>query len=820
MSDQFDLPPEVADALETDKPVEKSALEQLAIHLVGKRDEAIAGRRASGIEEVWRNAEEAYLRIDDSNRGSFTRGRWQKPTTMQGPVDTNSAAVRGNGETRSTAYVGLTSRYVDAGTAKLSEILLPASEKSFSFSATPVQDVADGLKNDTQAVHNGVPLERDAQPGEIASATPGPAGLPGTPPAAEPGVAPGVPIKVSDLAKEALDAANEKAKKAEKRIWDWMVESRYRFEMRKVIFDAARIGVGILKGPFPRVKTYRRFENGQLKIQRKTSAVWEHKDPWNIFPDPACGEDIRDGDYLFEYETYTARKLRDLKGQVGYISDTIDKILDAGPQGTNPQTAKPNDLPNKHQYEVWHFYGTIPKAALEEAGTEIPTGDKNLHYAIVTMVNDRVIRAVLNPMDSGCLPYHAMSWQRRSGYWAGVGVGEQLEMPQRAINAAIRAMFNNAGKSAGSIGVINDAVLQPVDGRWEMTPDKLFKLKQDIASGTVDDVRKAINFFEVPNVTDKLMRIVEMCLKLAEESTNIPLVTQGQSGSTTPETYGAAQLQNNNANQLLRSIGYTYDDQITEPTVLQAYEYLLLDPNVPDDEKGDWTIDAHGSVTMVERAIQENTVRQMGEYALNPVFGVNPKKWFAQFSIVNRLNPKEFQYTEEEQRQIDSKGTPPPPAVQVAQIKVADAKEQRALQKVLADIASQTNIAIEKLDNQSKEQIAQLRAQVEQLRIQKDTDRDTVYAQAEAHRVEVDGGLRAQEMQLRRDLEMLKYATQQNISLEQVKKELAISAAELNTQKQIAGMSTAADLHKHATDVAQPGTEVPGRAPKGEAFAK
>ena len=46
----------------------------------------------------------------------------------------------------------------------------------------------------------------------------------------------------------------------------------------------------------------------------------------------------------------------------------------------------------------------------------------------------------------------------------------------------------------------------------------------------------------------------------AEESTSIPLITQGQTGPTTPDTFGAAQLQNNNANQLLRSVGYAVDE--------------------------------------------------------------------------------------------------------------------------------------------------------------------------------------------------------------------------------------------------------------------
>ena len=125
-------------------------------------------------------------------------------------------------------------------------------------------------------------------------------------------------------------------------------------------------------------------------------------------------------------------------------------------------------------------------------------------------------------------------------------------------------------------------------------------------------MNRAFQLYEIPNVTDQMLKILETGERLGEEATSIPLITQGQSGVTTPDTFGAAQLQNNNANQLLRSIGYAFDDNITEPQVRQYYEWLLLDPDVPDEEKGEFTINAHGSIALVERAIQDQTLWQMG----------------------------------------------------------------------------------------------------------------------------------------------------------------------------------------------------------------
>ena len=57
------------------------------------------------------------------------------------------------------------------------------------------------------------------------------------------------------FAAEIREQADEKAKKAEKRIHDWMVEANYSAEMRKVLHDASRIGVGVLMAPFAESRT-------------------------------------------------------------------------------------------------------------------------------------------------------------------------------------------------------------------------------------------------------------------------------------------------------------------------------------------------------------------------------------------------------------------------------------------------------------------------------------------------------------------------------------------------------------------------------------
>ena len=824
-----DLPDDVRDLISPHMASSPDVLDAIGVSIAQRRDEAKAARTSSGVETVWRDCEEAYVGIDNANRMEFQNAKWSKPMSSDGPV-TTGRAPRQN-DHKSTAYVRLTARYVDAGAAKLAEILLPADDKAFSFSETPVPELIKAKDDTSQVVHDGLgntPLTRAARPDEMplpapaSAAPPIPSSAGAAPmataapavgavlPAGAAGAAPPppqVPLTVKDLAEEAIEMAREKAKKAETRIYDWMVDSQYTAEMRKVIFDAARLGVGVLKAPYPKAtrgislsKTNDGGVNLQIEDRIAPAAKWV--DPWNVFPDPACAENIHEGDFIFERDYMSKRQLRELKKVPGYIADQIDAVLLEGPDKAYLKSDSGSaSEERKSRYEIWYYYGTLKPEEMScisaAAGAPLSSTDtsKKEVYAIVTMVNSCVIRATINPLDSGKFPYHSVPWQRRAGNWAGIGVSEQIKMPQKTINAATRAMLNNAGKSAGSQIVIDQSAIKPADGEWIATPDKIWYKTGD-SEGS--DVRQAFMAIEIPNVTDHLMTVINYALQLAEESTSIPLITQGQSGPTTPDTFGAAQLQNNNANQLLRSIGYAFDDYITEPVVRQFYEWLLLDPDVPDDEKGDFTINAHGSAALVERAIQDQTIAQMGAMAINPAYGIDPKKWFVMMAKSKKLDPKELQYTPEEQAKMDAAPPPPAPAVQVAQIAAQTAAQALA--------AKQTS---EQRSDQNEAEIAHAAQQLEGQRIQVDQ-----------HASLTDATVKLHELQTRHDLALLDYANKRGISLDKAKADLAKTAMQLNTQKQLNAENNAVDLHKHHNPGPKPPVQVPGRAANGQAFSQ
>lgn len=759
-----------------------------------KRDAAVKWRKESCIEELWTYCEEAYVGIDEANRHEFSGG-WIKPPTMSGGLILRQ---RGNDDSKSTAFVLLTARYVDAGAAKIGEITQPVDGPPFKMDPTPVPDLISGQKDERQIVDNGVQMMRPAANDEAVAADPTQAPQdPTQAPQSPPQVPPQVPLTVKDLARARMDEATTAAKKASERIYDWLTECKHPAQMRKVTFDGARLGVGVLKGPIPSIskaKSVRIVDgNAVIDVEQKTVPITKWINPWNFFPAEDCGENIHDGGYVVERDLISQSALRKLADEPGYLEEAIELVIKQGPDKCNDSRGGIDIELSKKSYKVWYFYGEIDRSEFDAANPEqsekLPEAQESV-FAIVTLVNDTVIRATINPMDSGRFPYHVFCWRRRPGHWAGKGVAEQVKLAQVSVNGATRALFNNAGLSAGSLIVMDRGAITPaVSGDWRILPNSLwFKSPES----TMDDVRKAFATFQIPNMTPQMMSVIELGFKFAEESSSIPLITQGQSGSTTPDTFGATQLQNNNANQLLRDVGHAVADGITNPLIEQMYEWLLLDPDIPAEEKGDFKVNTNAAAAMIERAVQDRTIIQMGQMVLNPAFGADPKKWFAMMLRANRLDPRDVQYTEEEMAAQEKNQSPPLPLA-VAQIRAASA-----------------------------EKIAAGRDQVTVQKSQLDTDRDNAYQQSLNERAKISSDANERELAMKRELEVFKENNSLKKELDKLKAELAISTQKLATTKELAYADMAAGDGNNVIGKPDPtpAIEIPGKAEPGQSFAQ
>lgn len=783
-------------------------VEAFGASLARKRDEAIAARQECGIEDEWRAAEDAYQGIDDASRGD---SKMAKPVSPDGGMATSS---RSKSATRSTVVMNITRPYVDAAAARVADMLLPTDDTPWGLKPTPKPTMLPKA-----ALSSALPMPMGqamppmagpvGQPNELTAPQGVPPGMPPGMPGGMPGMQPPPPPPPPDPAAEAkklADAEDGRAKdsadKATEQIEDWLVQCQWHAEVRKMIEDCARLGTGVLKGPTPvRIKSRSMQEvEGQMSLTVEESIAPHSKaiSPWNFYPDAACGEVVQDGSGVWERDTLSAKAVRELKQLPGYLKGQIDEALEEGPQAKHGKAGYQAKVKTSDRdvFDVWYYHGAAEREDLEAAGVEVPKDQDVTAHCVVTMVNNRVIKAAINPLDSGDFPYDVMVWQRKSGLPYGTGVSMQINVPQRMLTGAVRNMNDNAGLSSGPQIVARRGAIVPADGKWEMTPRKFWWANDDADPGAV---QQAFTVFNIPTMQQELLNIAQYAMKMAEDVTGMPALMQGQN-TNAPDTVGGMQMMQNNAGTVLRRIARLFDDRVTEPHIRRYYEWLML-YGEDDACKGDFQIDARGSTALVERDMQSQAIMQMGALATNPAFGIDPEKWFAETLKAQRLDPSRFLMDDEKKQAMSQRPPPVAPQIEVAKMRI-EAEAQQA----------QLNMQKAQLDNQTRLQINQqsVQAQVEKMRL--DTDRDNVYVQSQANRDEATHTAKMSELQLKRELAMLDYANKRELTLDQVKADLAKKAMEINATKELAGMKVGSDM------LPKPPIEPPQRAKPGESY--
>lgn len=780
-------------AAEHDDDERNSAvLNALAVTIINKRAEAVAARQSCGIETEWLGDDEFYQGYDDANRHEFAYTA-QKPVQGTG---NNAPVVKQEGK-GSVVFPNITQPYVDAAAARVGDMLLPTDDRNFAIEPTPIPDLFEGLE---QAIAANQPQPAAAPipaPGMQAQGM----GIPGMPQQSAPQQPPapvgdepqvnvdGIVMAVSQ-AKAKFDAMKEDAKrradKAQEQVDDWLMECQYHAEMRKVIDDAARLGSGVIKGPVPVKRKATAWHRNPMSGVYEMKMVEEIKpasfrvDPWDLFPDPACGESIHRGDYVFERDRQTRKCLEAMKGLPGYLDEAIEHVLKEGPSRVNEADSRhlmSDNYSRKSQFEVWYYHGNITGEELRCAGVDFGTdgeddgenegegedSDDKIYPAIITMVNDTIIRASLNPLDDGQFPYDVIPWKRRTGMPWGMGVARQMRTPQRIVVAACRNLMDNAGLAAGPQIVLREGT-EPANGVYEIRPLKIWRRTDDsnpqMSGSPVESVT-------IPMLQAELMAIIQFGMKMAEDVTGLPMLLQGQQGQA-PDTVGGLTILNNNANSVLRRIARLFDSSITEPHIRRYYTWLMGYSD-DDEAKGDFQIVARGSTALVERDIQGQELVQVLQMSTNPAFELSPARTAAEYLKSRRFDPAAFQLTDEEKQEMAQRQAPEDPRIAAA--------------KIMADASMQRDRA--KFQHEAQE-----------------SDKDRAFEQFMA---QLTADLDAQ-------LDARAQAGQQTIAFSDIKAMLAATTMKLQTQKELSAHSAA------MKQTSTPPTEPAGTAPAGHAY--
>lgn len=605
-------------------------LQELYTFFAGMRDRWIQHRIALGVENRWRKSSMLY----HGDPGISAASLEETLKTGPAPSSPKSAAAP-----RSRIVVNIVRPKVEQAVARMCEILFPVDDRNWGIRPTPMPELGERIGNKAPTVD---------------PATGQPTGF------------------TADVEADAIQqAAKEQAEHMQRSIDDSLVECDYNGECRKLIEDGVRLGTGCIMGPFPKRSRKKRWKSGiqpgaekkvsVMEIQDKISPASSRLDPWNVYFDPACGDDHQRGRGVWIRRPNTTRKdLRALVGLPGFDSECIKHVLRTQPCRISTVEGRvQKNYFDDDSYEMWTYHGEVEAEELIELSERVsddkdPDPLKDVSDAVIVMVNDYVIGGMDSWVEDGSIPVDVWTWRKGDDSPYGHGLPEELENQQSVVNTAWRQVMDNARNALGGQIVMHQSGIIPANGRYELTPMKVWLAKDDIV-----DVQKSFAVFQFDAHIDDLLKIAQAALNFSDLESGIPQLMGGEQGTATPETLGGMVLLYNNANAVLRRRVKMYDDQVTRPHLGRYYDFKMA--NDPDDRiKGDFDIDARGSSTLVERDIQNQAMMNLANIVQSPRYSPLLKEREELKAILKafKINPDDLMKTED-QVQKDLQNQPP-----------------------------------------------------------------------------------------------------------------------------------------------------------------
>lgn len=639
-----------------------------------------------------------------------------EPTTLA-----NIRAKKG-----SELFVNITRPKCSTAEARLGDLLFPTDDKNWALSPTPVPKLSAAMDDPRPAV--------DPATGEQ--------------------------VTVADGAKRIQEEAKKKCAAMELEIEDQLREAHYNAECRKVIHDAVLSGTGVLCGPIVVGETRRAWkrvgEDYQLTQVDEIRPEVRRVNYWNFFPDSdaATIDDVR---YVFERRHLHQQGMMELLDDPYYLTPQLIRAIKAGPRASTVADRHPtteqrdnsysgNDErgegaapTNQEVFEVWTYHGPVKVTELRAAGVEVDNpddpisaelGDDAEVSACVVFCNDIVIKAYLNPLDSGELPYSVFNYEKDEASPFGYGVPYRMRNQQAALNAAWRALMDNTGLTVLPNYIVNKGLVQPMDGDWSLSSGKGWDLTDRNRS-----VNEVMAMLQIPSHQAELQQIIELSRRFIDDETNLPLITQGDQGSHITQTAQGMSMLMNAANVVTRHIVKNWDDGVTTPTLRRFYDWNMQYSD-REDIKGDYEVDARGATVMMARELQsQNLMAVAQQFAGHPVFGMHIKEDGLIRKVIQTLNlpiddvlltEDEVKARQDQMRQQQQGGDP---TVQLEQMKIEFEREklqaemqreQMVTQARLHQAQMENETALIRLATERDLTIEQLRGQLAQTRIKEE----------------------------------------------------------------------------------------------------
>ena len=491
----------------------------------------------------------------------------------------------------SEIFMGIVSAKCRTATAWLRDTLLGQGEdKPWSLSPTPIPEVTPDV---AQAMQN-IMRENLLQYYAAGNQPPSPEELKQ------------LASGMKDTAMRAMKhEAEKRVERMETKMEDQMTEGGYTKALFEFTNDIATFPYAIMKGPIPRKRKTMQYMEGGLGVTEVFRDEWERVDPFKFYWAP-WGDNVQDMPVI-EIHHLTREDVENMIGVEGYDEASVRSLLiDFGAGGLTwldqdnhdyeDVTSVDMDEASSDVIAAIQLWDTIPGSLLLEWGlSEEEVEDPHKSYPCeVWMVNNTVIRAVLNYDPLGRKPYYVTSFEKVPGRLDGNGVADLCMDAQNMCNAAARALANNMGISSGPQVGVNISRLPAGEDITQMYPWKIWQFQ----ASDYNDSSPPMTFFQPNSNAAELLGVFDKFMILADEVSGIPKYMTGSHVPGAGRTSSGLSMLMSNAGKSIKQVISNIDFDVIRPMLERQYQRNLRYASDPD-LIGDVQILARGAMSLV-----------------------------------------------------------------------------------------------------------------------------------------------------------------------------------------------------------------------------
>lgn len=505
--------------------------------------------------------------------------------------------------------------------------------------------------------------------------------------------------------------AQKRARRLELEIEDQLQElggnrtSDYVGLCRKVLASGIQYGAGILKGPFVREETRRRWDmtaGGQLIAIPYTAyrPQYEFVPIWDYYPDMAA-KTLAQMDGQFERVVMSRHQVIELKRRPDFLAPQIDKFLAAWPGGNYRRRAHETELralgvainvtqSERNKYEAVVWTGHVHGRDLAACGVNVPEArmDEDVR-ATIWIMDNYVVKAQLDPWsDLKAEPdmkmYHHFIFEEDESFLLGNGLPAIVRDSQLGLCAATRMMLDEG--AVQRVFEVNHALLRADQDITTINPDMVIP-REDENPATAQI--PAVRAIELPMHLEGMIEMGKTFLNFADQETFVSAGTGGdmQKGPSEPfRTATGASMLRGDAALPFKDVVRNFD-AFTESLIGSMIAFNATF-NPSPTMRGDFKAVARGATSLIAKevlGIQLDNFAQTLTDEEKPY--VNMRQLARERVRVRDLDVEDLVYDDAKCDQIDAQMQQQQQQAQQAQLEQVQAQIRQILAAALKDLS-------------------------------------------------------------------------------------------------------------------------------------